>query len=157
MLAILPLLALVIAVALMRRLGWDLRGAILSGAAVWGAALVAITEALSTVKGLRVGGVALAWAVVTAVGALALRRLPRSRSQAVETGLADSAASRWLLGGLALVAAGVLVTGLASAPNNWDSMTYHLTRVEHWVQNATVTSIPRRALGRTTTTHSRNG
>jgi len=37
-----------------------------------------------------------------------------------------------LLGGLALISA------LAYRPNNWDSMTYHLARVAHWMQNGSV-------------------
>lgn len=40
-----------------------------------------------------------------------------------------------------------LMTGLLYPPNNWDSMTYHLPKVMHWLQNHTLapypTAIPR--------------
>jgi len=29
----------------------------------------------------------------------------------------------------------IFITGILSAPNNWDSMAYHLSRVCHWIQN----------------------
>src|SRR5262249_5489054 len=44
-----------------------------------------------------------------------------------------------------IVAAFVLVTlfiALTTAPNNWDSQTYHLPRIEHWVQNGSLEVYP---------------
>ena len=32
-----------------------------------------------------------------------------------------------------------LFIGVLTAPNNWDSMTYHLPRVEHWLRNKSFT------------------
>ena len=31
-----------------------------------------------------------------------------------------------------------LVIALISPPNNWDSMTYHMSRVEYWIQNKAI-------------------
>jgi len=35
-----------------------------------------------------------------------------------------------------------LAIGIIYPPNNWDSMTYHLPRVEHWLQNGTLSFYP---------------
>ena len=49
---------------------------------------------------------------------------------------------RPVLAGLIAVVVAVGLVALISAPNNYDSMTYHLARVEHWVQNRTVAHYP---------------
>lgn len=39
---------------------------------------------------------------------------------------------------LFLIGAVALVLAICTTPNNWDSMTYHLSRIVHWVQNRSV-------------------
>lgn len=41
-----------------------------------------------------------------------------------------------------LILAITLMTAIISAPNNWDSMTYHLPKVMHWIQNQSVYPYP---------------
>lgn len=36
---------------------------------------------------------------------------------------------------LGLILSATLVTGIVYPPNNYDSLTYHLPRIEHWIQN----------------------
>lgn len=42
----------------------------------------------------------------------------------------------WMLVSVLLI--GTLITGLFSAPNAWDSLTYHLPRVERWAEQGTL-------------------
>lgn len=49
---------------------------------------------------------------------------------------------RLILGGIILVLGTTLATALIAPPNNWDSMTYHMPRVMHWLQNQRVAPYP---------------
>jgi hypothetical protein len=46
-----------------------------------------------------------------------------------------------ILGVIAIVIA-VGLTAVVAPPNNWDSMTYHMSRVAHWAQNRTLALYP---------------
>ena len=43
---------------------------------------------------------------------------------------------------LAVVFAVTLLIACTAAPNNWDSLTYHLPRIEHWIQNRSLDYYP---------------
>lgn len=47
-----------------------------------------------------------------------------------------------LLAALSLLGGVTLVTAVVAAPNNFDSLTYHLPRVLHWIQNGSVRHYP---------------
>ncbi|MDJ1180371.1 hypothetical protein PJF56_16015 [Roseofilum sp. BLCC_M91] len=47
-----------------------------------------------------------------------------------------------LLSGLGLIAIALGILAIAAAPNHSDSMEYHMSRVVHWIQNASVAHYP---------------
>lgn len=76
------------------------------------------------------------WAVA-AVGALAWA----CRRRAEWHGALSFSRSPALLV-VALFLSVTLLIALTAAPNNWDSQTYHLPRIEHWLQNGSLTFYP---------------
>lgn len=80
----------------------------------------------------------------------ALREELRSRRGATRrtwrrTKSAAAAAPAWQWGlacVITILGISVAVLAIASSPNNFDSQTYHLPRIEHWIQNASVAVYP---------------
>lgn len=120
------------------------RKSFLSAALVWGLLFTAITEFLSLFRQLSFSAVLLLWAlsVIAAVICLITAgghvRLPSFRSLPPATSRFEFS----LLAGVAVIAALVGVIAWISPPNNWDSMTYHMSRVAHWAQNRSVANYP---------------
>jgi hypothetical protein len=120
--------------------GTDIRSVFLRAAVVWGAALAGVTEILSGFGALTTEALAASWAILMVVSAVLLAVRPGSLP-------------RWTPrppGILALamalpIAVIVLGTGVIAAvgwASQWDSMVYHLSRVDHWIQNRTVGFYP---------------
>ena len=112
-----------------------------AGLLVAGAATV-LVELLSLVHALTTPWVVGCWSVATAALVVSFvrryRREPRTSGQ--PRGWWD--ASRWTvlaIGGLVLAE---LVVAVASPPNNYDSYTYHLPKIEHWVVQRDVAFYP---------------
>ncbi|WP_241379263.1 hypothetical protein [Glycomyces sp. L485] len=138
-----------------------MRLAVLRSALLLGAWAIVTVEAASAFDSLTAGAVMAAWTAAT-LGVLAavifrsirdvapaggsLTDQLRSRRGATRrtwrrTRSAAAAAPAWqwavaCVVAILLISVGVLA--IASAPNNFDSQTYHLPRIEHWVQNASV-------------------
>jgi len=110
----------------------ELRFGLLVAATAIGSYLVFVTELLSAVGRLRALYIAIAWIIPGVIG---LWLAPHLLSRRVHRPAWPVAT---VLVGLTLLLAMVLTTGLASAPNNYDSMTYHLPRVMHWLQDQSV-------------------
>lgn len=122
----------------------DVRLNLLLGWAVWGALLTALTELIGSIGLLMRLPLAAAWGVILLAGLYFLRASPRRQPP-----FDLRSRLRWLppgdgllLGGLGLIGLATLVIALVAAPNNWDSMVYHLSRVMHWLQNQSLAFYP---------------
>jgi len=110
----------------------DFRFGVLVAATAIAVYLVLVTELLSGLGILTAFYIAVAWIIPVVVGLWIAPHMLRRR-------VARPPWPIWVvLAGLALLLLLILTTGLASAPNNYDSMTYHLPRVMHWLQSESV-------------------
>jgi hypothetical protein len=89
-----------------------------------------------------------AWLLFTAVLAAIAWRKRRGSTAPREAPplLRPSRQEIAFLSGLVLLFGAVALTAAAAAPNAWDSMTYHLPRITHWIQNASVSHYPTHVL-----------
>lgn len=145
MLAWLTVLPLVLLYSMVRRrYGLMRRESLLVASAHWGGWVVCLTESLSFGSALRTAWVALAWLLLSLLllGLHWKARGRHRRASALGPWASFSRAEMWLLGAASLILVVLGVIALISAPNTWDSMTYHLSRVVHWLQNGSVAHYP---------------
>lgn len=117
--------------------------AYIQASVIWALYLFVVTELLSLPGRLQFLPLFCVWA--GAVGALLLLLIRRGKHRKCSLrlkGVATAAvrAGIRLPAVLGLGALGLIVLGfsLATVPYNWDSMTYHLSRITHWAQNGSV-------------------
>jgi hypothetical protein len=127
---------------------WRLAGLI--AAAAWAVWLVTLTEVLSLLRSLDRPSVAVAWGALTVTLLwLYLRGHRQATSPASAIPARPSVRRRRLhaAAGILLVPVGaivlaLLIIALVAAPNTHDALTYHMSRVAHWVQNRGVQHYP---------------
>lgn len=130
-----------------RRKGSDARAAFLGASVVWGLMLAASSEVLSLFSAFNSFWIAASWGAFAAVSIVPAFFGPRVKKErgAEETAPAGKAGV-YAISCISLIAAITLIIALASPPNNWDSMTYHMSRVAHWLQNGSVHHYPTNVL-----------
>jgi hypothetical protein len=132
-------------VLLARAWGWHLREALLAAAVGWGVAVAVFTGILSTFGQLTTWAAALLWASSGLVvwGIVLLHRHRTLRFAGWREWLGRLPwPERLLLGASAGITALVGLIALVAPPNTWDSMTYRMSRVIHWIQNGSVDPYP---------------
>lgn len=143
LLAVLPAVAFLFILTFLIIKNWfGLRFSFLWAALISTAAAVAMTEALSLLHALTRTNVATGWVLVSLVAMVGIILSGHSRKSR-RGSLQTVFKVEYLLGGLtAVIFLIVGVSAFFSAPNNWDSMTYHLPRILHWIQNHSVEHYP---------------
>lgn len=124
-----------------QELSRSIRSSTLFATICWGAALALITEAGSTLHILNRAWVALAWTAILGILCLIGLRAGRFRrgGQYLQRGIRQIYRIEWLFIALiGILSSALLVILLLSPPNNTDSLQYHLARVVHWAQNASL-------------------
>jgi hypothetical protein len=132
---LLPFLALLAWIVAFRRTGRAWHEAAAAGLIVFGVAVTVATEAQSAVGALTSLGSVVAWSVVALAG-LAIARRSTDPAQSASGG-----PERPLTEELLPVVVALGLTGIVaclSAPNSYDGLTYHLVRVERWIQQGSV-------------------
>ena len=120
------------------------RSSFLLAALLWGLLLTAITEFLSLLKWLDFWHLVGAWGIVLLLLWLILA-FGNWNFLEVRQDLHGLSISRFelsLLVGVFLMVVMIGVIAWAAPPNTWDSMTYHMSRVIHWMQNKSVVFYP---------------
>lgn len=102
----------------------------------WTIASYAATEIFAQLQGLAFLPFFLLWAAID--GWLIYRLWPVRAKAMVFCSIPTSLPSA-ILG---LILAATFFIACTAAPNNWDSLTYHLPRIEHWIQNGSLARYP---------------
>lgn len=140
---LIPLFALGILFLILQEIDKCWRSAILSAAIVWGVIVALSTEILSLFKLLTFESVFGLWLVVDILGLIVYLKF--KNFQPIFNKNQDEKFPNILIGlltAISLIFAAVGLIAIVSPPNNWDSMTYHMSRVVHWIQNRSVEHYP---------------
>jgi hypothetical protein len=112
--------------------------------------IVFITELLSLFKSLNLISVALSWFALSLILILFLLKdkketfatLKNIKGTTFNYYKSLSIAGRILLFFIIVALLSLLLQGLIYPPNNWDAMTYHMSRIMHWLSNESVSHFP---------------
>ncbi len=112
----------------------------MAAAVIWGVLVVVSTEALGLIGQFRFPYVVGFWVVASSIAAVAVVKGGRIGLPPIR--LPQTPALVIGAFPFAVIAAPTLLVALVAPPNTWDSMTYHMARVAHWVYQGSVANYP---------------
>ncbi|MFB2893483.1 hypothetical protein ACE1CI_11270 [Aerosakkonemataceae cyanobacterium BLCC-F50] len=129
-----------------------LRSAFIKTSVIYGVIIAVITELLSFSRSLSFSYIVLWWTSLAVINSLILTVVifyskPSINSIKIKNQLGNYLRNQNNLNiisiaGFIVISSITLLTALLVPPYNYDSMTYHLPRVMHWIQNQTVAHFP---------------
>ena len=137
---LLPLVAFALMLILWRRQIPDWRVRFTIAAMLWAVGAVVLTETLSELTDLTPIAVAAGWVMISLAIMAATPFVPAAPPR--DSNTAARGQSRILIGEMVLLAAVLGLVAWIGPPNNSDSMTYHLPRVFHWIEDRNVAFYP---------------
>jgi 4-amino-4-deoxy-L-arabinose transferase-like glycosyltransferase len=138
-----PLFSLLLLCLILHKDNDCLRHSVLSAALLWGVLLVAMTEMLSAFCSLTFSWLSGLWGVVSLILCSISLFFNNNVAHIVRLKVArTSLMSRFLILSMLLIVGTVGLIAWIAPPNNTDSMTYHMSRVAHWIQNQSVAHYP---------------
>jgi 4-amino-4-deoxy-L-arabinose transferase-like glycosyltransferase len=145
MLVFLPLFSLVLLAIIFHHGNQCWRSSALAAAVVCGVFLTITTELFSLFRLLKLGFVLSSWGLFSLGLVSVYSQIINSNKKNIGRFFKLQNLSPFLmllLGGVAFITASIGLIALVAPPNTWDSMTYHMSRVAHWIQNQSVAHYP---------------
>jgi len=120
------------------------RTGFLSAAVVWGTLLTIILEVLNLFKAILLWPLLGAWSLCLILAILGWIKIIGSPKNLVrDFKIPDILPVEFfLLGSIVFIAGTVGIIAVIAPPNTFDSMTYHMARVMHWMQNESIDYYP---------------
>ena len=140
---ILPFCTLALLLIFWRKRGQDWKSSVLLASLSWGVLLTLLTELMSALRQFSFTGLFVGWFFTSAILAIVVKRqTPKASVPMVANEHKLTPYLKSLLIGVIAIVVTIGFIALIAPPNNWDSMTYHMGRVVHWIQNRSVAHYP---------------
>ncbi|KAF0135190.1 MAG: hypothetical protein FD145_16 [Candidatus Saganbacteria bacterium] len=119
-----------------------LRESFIWASIIFGVVLVSITEILSIFKAISPIPMSMFWGLAALIVGLLLIKYHKPDINYYPPKVSLDLSSKTLLFLILIVFVVTFAVAFIAPPNNYDSMTYHMARVEHWMQNKSLDYYP---------------